>query len=222
MAGALSDFAAGTRGLVRVWANTSSITQFLADDLAAFMLANPAIRIALEEQDSGDIVAALRENRADLGIFAAGTPCDGLQSFDYREDDLALVTPRSHPLAGRKQVSFADAVEFDFVSLPPGTSLAAQLLEESQRLGKPLRLRIQVRSFEAVCRMVASGLGVGVLPRIAAQGHVSSLPGAGLALVPLQDEWAHRRLLVGVRDPDALTSSARLLMTHLLGNPAAL
>jgi DNA-binding transcriptional LysR family regulator len=70
--------------------------------------------------------------------------------------------------------------------------------------------------------MVASGLGVGVLPRIAAQAHVSSLPGAGLALVPLEDEWAHRRLLVGVRDPDALTSSARLLMTHLLGNPAAL
>ncbi|AMP37963.1 MULTISPECIES: LysR family transcriptional regulator [Ralstonia solanacearum species complex] len=222
MAGALSDFAAGTRGLVRVWANTSSITQFLADDLAAFMLANPAIRIALEEQDSGDIVAALRENRADLGIFAAGTPCEGLQSFDYREDDLALVTPRGHPLAGRKQVRFAEAVDFDFVSLPPGTSLAAQLLEESQRLGKPLRLRIQVRSFEAVCRMVASGLGVGVLPRIAAQAHVASLPGAGLALVPLDDDWAHRRLLVGVRDPDALTSSARLLMTHLLGNPAAL
>jgi DNA-binding transcriptional LysR family regulator len=119
-------------------------------------------------------------------------------------------------------VRFAEAVDFDFVSLPPGTSLAAQLLDESQRLAKPLRLRIQVRSFEAVCRMVASGLGVGVLPRIAAQAHVSSLPGAGLALVPLEDEWAHRRLLVGVRDPDALTSSARLLMTHLLGNPAAL
>lgn len=118
MAGALSDFAAGTRGLVRVWANTSSITQFLADDLAAFMLANPAIRIALEEQDSGDIVAALRENRADLGIFAAGTPCEGLQSFDYREDDLALVTPRGHPLAGRKQARFAEAADFDFVSLP--------------------------------------------------------------------------------------------------------
>jgi DNA-binding transcriptional LysR family regulator len=133
-----------------------------------------------------------------------------------------MVTPRGHPLAARKQVHFADALDFDFVSLPPGTSLAAQLVDESLRLGKPLRLRIQVRSFEAVCRMVASGLGVGVLPRIAAQSHVSSLPGAGLALVALQDEWAHRRLLVGVRDPEALTSSARLLMTHLLGNSAVL
>ncbi|MGO4611188.1 LysR substrate-binding domain-containing protein, partial [Variovorax sp. 2RAF20] len=74
MAGVMSDYASGVRGQVRVCANTSAITQFLPDDLAAFMRQHPTIRIELEEQNSGEIVAALVENRADVGIFADRTP----------------------------------------------------------------------------------------------------------------------------------------------------
>jgi len=217
MAGVMSDYASGVRGQVRVCANTSAITQFLPDDLSSFMRLHPTIRIELEELNSGEIVAAVMENRADIGVFADRTPCAGLVTVEYRQDELVMITPPGHPLADRGPVRYADTLEYDFVSLPQVTSLAARLLEESSRLDRPFRLRIQVRSFDAMCRMVMAGLGVGILPRIAAEPHVKSM---GLSLVALQDGWARRSLLVGMRDPAGLTVSGRLLVSHLCGDRA--
>jgi DNA-binding transcriptional LysR family regulator len=212
MAGTLSDFAQGVRGQVRIAANTSSITQFLPEDLAAFMETHPAVRIELEEMNSGDIVNAVQENRADIGIFADRTPARGVHTLPYRDDELVLIVPRRHPLATRSTVWFKDTLEYDYVGLPPTTSLADRLREEAERIGKDIRLRIQVRSFDGICRMVVATGGVGVLPRVAAEPHARSMQ---LQLIPLHDEWAQRRLLLGVRDREALTLAARLLLTHL-------
>jgi len=217
MAGTLSDFAQGVRGQVRIAANTSSLTQFLPDDLAAFMDAHPAVRIDLEEQNSADIVTAVLENRADIGVFADRTPAQGLLTVPYRLDELVLIAPQRHPLAGLPRVAFADTLDYAYVSLPPSTSLASRLHEESVRLGKAMRLRIQVRSFDAICRMVVATGGVGILPRIAAEPHARSM---SIRLIPLTDDWARRRLLLGVRDADTLTVAARLLLAHLRSDAA--
>ena len=214
MAGTLSDFAQGVRGQVRIAANTSSLTQFLPEDLAAFMEAHPAVRIDLEEQNSNDIVTAVQENRADIGIFADRTPAPGLVTTSYRRDELVLIVPQRHPLAGEARVAFADTLAYDYVGLPPATSLATRLAEESGRLGRTMQLRIQVRSFDAICRMVAATGGVGILPRLAAEPHARSMP---IRLIALTDDWASRRLLLGVRDADALPVPARLLLAHLRG-----
>lgn len=212
LAGSLSDYAHGLRGQVRIAANTSSLTQFFPEDLALFMEREPGVRIDLEEQNSADIVQALRDNRADLGIFADRTPCAGLETFPYRLDELVLVAPPSHPLAKRNCISFVDTIQHDYVGLPPATSLALRLQEESARLERTMRLRIQVRSFDAICRMVAATGMIGILPRQAATPHASSMR---LKLIGLSDDWARRSLLLGVRDSKALTPAARQVLDHL-------
>jgi DNA-binding transcriptional LysR family regulator len=208
----LSDYASGSFGVVRLWANISAVTQFLPGDLAAFAAANPGIRIEFEEQNSGDVVLALLDGRADLGIFADRTPSLGLQVMDYREDRLAIVVPGGHALARRRSVRFEELVEYDFVSLPKATSLAKRLQTESEALGRTLKLRIQVRSFDAVCLMVAAGLGVTVLPRDAVKAIARSLD---LSLVRLAEPWAERHLLIGLRDLNAAPKPVRLLLRHL-------
>ncbi|MDX3905684.1 MAG: LysR family transcriptional regulator [Pigmentiphaga sp.] len=217
MAGMMSDYATGARGQVRIAANTSSITQFLPEDLAGFMARHPGIRVELEEQNSSAIVASIAENRADVGIFADRTPAPGLVTYPYREDELVLIVPRAHSLAARGVVSFRDTLDYEYVSLPDATSLASRMLEESSRLDHPLKLRIQVRSFDGICRMVATGMGIGILPRIAAAPHAQSMD---LVLVALDDPWARRSLLLGVRSPEALTAPARLLAAHLCADMA--
>lgn len=212
MAGSLSDYAHGLRGQVRIAANTSSLTQFLPEDLAVFMERHPGVRIDLEEQNSADIVQAVRDNRADVGIFADRTPCAGLETFPYRLDELVLVAPPKHPLAERQCVSFVDTIHHDYVGLPPATSLALRLQEESARLERTIRLRIQVRSFDAICRMVAATRMIGILPRQAAAPHAHSMR---LKLIALSDDWARRWLLLGVRDSHALTAAARQVLDHL-------
>jgi DNA-binding transcriptional LysR family regulator len=213
LAAELSDHARGIVGIVRLWAITSAVTQFLPGDLAAFVAQHPGIRIELHEGDSRDVVLALLDGRADVGLFAERTPAPGLQAEHYRSDRLVLVVPAGHPLAARGHMPFADATEYDFVSLSQGTSLAQRLALETQQQGKSLRLRIHVRSFDAMCQMVAAGLGIAVLPDAAVQPHLRSM---GLARIELDDAWVDRELLLAVRDLAALTRPARLLREHLL------
>jgi DNA-binding transcriptional LysR family regulator len=216
LAAELADHASGIVGVVRLWANTSAITQFLPRDIAAFAKATPGIRIELEELNSNEVVLAVLEGRADVGIFADRTPALGLHLMNYREDQLVLVVPAGHALARKRALHFDEALEYDFVSLSQGTSLARRLQAETEAMGRRLKLRIHVRSFDAMCQMVAAGLGVAVLPREAVHALVRSL---NLRQIPLKDAWARRQLLIGVRDPDELPRHARALVEHLCKAP---
>lgn len=218
MAGVMSDYASGIRGQVRVWANTSAITQFLPDDLHRFLSSHTGIRIDIEERNSGDIVSGLRENRTDIGIFAEPTPTEGIAVFSYRKQKLGLVVPLSHSLADRRSVSLSDVLDYDFVSLSEATSLTERLHAECSRLQKPLKLRTQVRSFDAVCRMVKAGMGIGVVP-LSPLAQVRSL---GLRVLPVEEKWAERNLLLGVRDVRALAMPVRLLASELSPSAAEL
>ena len=192
------------------------MTQFLPADVSSFVRANPGIRIELEEEDSSEVVLAVLDGRADFGIFADRTPAFGLHQMNYREDLLVLVVPQGHPLGRRRTVRFEEAIEYDFVSLPKGTSLAKRLQAETNALGRNLKMRLQVRSFDAMCQMVAAGLGVAVLPREAIQPHLRSM---NLRQIELQDAWASRRLLIGLRDASAVPRHVRLLIDHLCEAP---
>ncbi len=216
LAADLSDYAAGLVGSVRLWANTSAVTQFLPLDISSFVEANPGVRIELEEEDSSAVVLAVLDGRADVGIFADRTPALGLHVVRYRDDRLVLVVPSGHALARRRNVHFAEAVEYDFVCLSKGTSLAQRLQSETEALGRSLKIRIQVRSFDAMCRMVAAGMGVAILPELAVQPHVRSM---NLRQIALGDDWASRHLLIGLRDANAVPRHVRLLIDHLRRAP---
>lgn len=220
LAADLSDHASGIVGVVRLVANTSAVTQFLPADLARFAAAHAGIRIEMEELNSRETVLAVVDGRADIGIFAERTPALGLQTLHYRRDRLVLVVPAAHALAaraGEAPIPFAELTDLDFVSLPQGTSLAQRLASETAALGRRLRVRIHVRSFDAMCQMVAAGLGVAVLPEAAVRPYLRAM---GLAQIAIADPWVERELLLGVRDLKALSRPVRLFLDHLVA-PAA-
>jgi DNA-binding transcriptional LysR family regulator len=214
LAADLSDHASGLVGVVRLFANTSAVTQFLPKDLAGFARSNPGIRIELEELNSDEIVMAVLDGRADVGVFAERTPSYGLHLMPYRSDRLVMVVPRGHALARRKSIRFEEAMDCDFVSLMQGTSITRLLQGETEALGRRLKVRIQVRSFDAMCHMVAAGMGVAVLPGDAVRPHLRSM---NLREIVLEDDWTQRRLLIGLRDPNAVPRHVRLLIDHLCG-----
>jgi DNA-binding transcriptional LysR family regulator len=132
-------------------------------------------------------------NPTTLRVWSAS--CAGGPTPNYRQDRLVLVVPRGHALARRRAVRFEEAVEYDFVCLSKGTSLARRLQSETEALGRRLKIRIQVRSFDAMRQMVAAGMGVAILPGDAIQPHLRSM---NLRQISLEDAWASRRLLVAV------------------------
>ena len=208
----LSEFSQGVKGHVRIHANTSAVIEFLPEDLSVFARRHPEVKIDLEERVSSDTLRALREGLTDIGIFAGHMPAEDLQVFAYREDRLVLVTPREHPLAARERIALGEATSFDFIGLQQDASLHALLQQSAQQMGTPLRLRIQVRSFEAICRMIHTGMGVGVLPEQEVRNY---LPALDVAIVPLSDPWARRELKIGVRNLDSLSVTARQMLEYL-------
>jgi DNA-binding transcriptional LysR family regulator len=165
------------------------------------------VQIDLEEQVSEQVVLALREGRADVGVFVAGPPTDGLEVHAFRQDELVLILPREHALAGKTPLAFVDALEESWISLNPGAALLQQQQSAAMAAGRPLKLRMQVRSFDAVGHMVASGLGIALLPKAAALPIVRAMK---LSWRPLQDAWAHRTLQVAVRkEADSVVTGFR-------------
>ena len=208
----LSEYGEGVRGHVRIHSNTSAIIAFLPQDLSAFSRLYPEIKIDLQERVSSEIIAAVRDGLTDIGIFAGHVAAPDLQQLSYRQDRLVLMTPIDHPLAGRERIAFNEALAFDFIGLQQDASLQSLLNEQANLAGKTLRMRIQVRSFDAICRMIHHGMGVGVLPE---QTIYRDLGDLQLKSIPLSDPWAQRELVIGMRRYASLHVTARHLVDHL-------
>ena len=185
----MRDYGTGVRGHVRVVANISAITQFLPAELQSFLAQHPQVDVRLQEQISSAIAHSVAENAADVGILNEGSYGERVTLLPYHTDELVLVVPTGHALVRRKSVRLADALPFDFVGAHPGSAINNQLTRAAAEAGLPLRLRMQVTSYDALCLMVNAGLGVGVLPLEAIAPQLAHLP---LSAVPLSDAWAQR------------------------------
>lgn len=207
----MEDYAAGTRGSVRVLANISAMTQFLPQALKSFSDKYPLIQVHLEEKVSSAIVRAVAENVADIGLYTHFPHENEIEVHSYWNDELVVVLPSEHALAQKKSILFTEALEHDFVGLHVGSSMHFQMTEAASKLGKALKLRIQVRSYDAQCLMIEAGLGIGILPAASMRAY----SGIAVQTVPLDEAWAHRELDMCVRSYASLPPAARLFFDHL-------
>ena len=208
----LGAFAGGASGEVRLLANTNALTEFLPEALSAFLAAHPQVSVDLEERLSDEIVGLVAEGVADIGIVAGTVNVGALATYPFRSDRFVVVTAVGHPLAAQSQVSFAQVLDYDFVGLERSSSLQRFLTGKAVREGQPLRLRVQLRSFDAVCRLVECGVGVGVVPQTTAARAVKTM---ALNVIDLTDDWAIRDLTIVVRAIGELRPSARQLVESL-------
>jgi DNA-binding transcriptional LysR family regulator len=208
----LSAFAGGLSGEVRLLANTNALTEFLPEALSSFLAAHPHVSVDLEERLSDEIVGLIAEGVGDVGIVAGTVDVGALQTFPFRSDRFVVVAAPGHPLARRSRVNFAEVLAFDVVGLERSSSLQRFLVAKAAREGRPLKARVQLRSFDAVCRLVEAGVGVGVVPQTTARRAAKTM---SLAVIDLADDWALRELTIVVRTEDELRPYARELVESL-------
>jgi DNA-binding transcriptional LysR family regulator len=208
----LSAFAGGLSGEVRLLANTNALTEFLPEALSSFLAAHPHVSVDLEERLSDEIVGLIAEGVGDVGIVAGTVEVGALETYPFRQDRFVVVAGMGHPLAARTRVSFAEVLAYDFVGLERSASLQRFLTAKAAREGRPLKLRVQLRSFDAVCRMVEAGVGVGVVPQTTARRAAMTMK---LAVIDLADDWALRELTIVVRAEADLRPYARELVDAL-------
>jgi DNA-binding transcriptional LysR family regulator len=208
----LGAYAGGHAGQVKLLSNTNALTEFLPEALSAFLTTHPQVSIDLEERLSDEIVSLIAEGVADVGIVAGTVDTGRLETFPFRSDRFVLVVARGHALAKQAEVGFADVLGHDFVGLDRASALQRFLADKASRIGQPLKLRVQLRSFDAVCRMVECDVGLGIVPETTARRAAKTM---AIAIVGLKDEWARRNLTICVRILADLAPYARQLVEHL-------
>ena len=208
----LSAYAGGLAGQIRVLSNTNALTEFLPEALSSFLAAHPRISVDLEERLSDEIVGLIAEGVADIGIVAATVDASTLATFPFRKDKFVLVVARDHALARRRKIAFAQVLQHDFVGLDRSSALQRFLADKAAKRGRPLRLRVQLRSFDSVCRLVECHVGIGIVPETTARRVARTM---AIAVVPLTDAWAERELTICVRSLEALPIYAQQLVQHL-------
>jgi DNA-binding transcriptional LysR family regulator len=214
----LGAYAGGAAGQIRVLSNTNALTEFLPEALSSFLATHPNVSVDLQERLSDEIVGLIAEGTADIGIVAGTVDVSALETYPFRRDRFVLVVAREHPLARRSKISFAQVLDYDFVGLDRASALQRFLAEKAAPSGRALRLRVQLRSFDAVCRLVECNVGIGIVPETTAHRVARTM---AIAVVALTDAWAMRQLTICIRRLAELPPYARQLVEHLRAGAAA-
>ncbi len=207
--GDLRQYAHGLRAHVRIFANTTAVSDFLPEILADFLALHPDVDVDLQERLNSDIARAVRDGTTDIGIVAGFVESEGLSAMHFSTDRLVLVVPARHRLARRKRIAFADTLDEDHVGMHEGSTLHGFLSEVVKGAGRSYRQRIRLHGFDAMCRMIEAGVGVGIVPESAAVRHAKTM---AIVAVPLSDAWAVRERHVLTRAGMQLPVAARLLV----------
>ncbi|MDY7547003.1 LysR substrate-binding domain-containing protein [Glaciimonas sp. CA11.2] len=208
----LQQYNNGIKGHIRIFANTTAVTEFMPEVLGAFLTKYPHVNISLEERLNQGILQGILEGTADIGIVAGPVHNQGLEIINFSTDRLVLVTAVNHPLAVTGNITFADTIPYEQIGLYEGSSLQHFLHQIVSESGKTLRLRIKVRSFEAMCRMVETNVGIAVMPQSAAQRHSHTMQ---LSIIELDEPWALRERSIVVQKLDILPVYARELVNFI-------
>ncbi|WP_234266831.1 LysR family transcriptional regulator [Hydrogenophaga sp. NFH-34] len=188
----MSRFADGLRGTLKLYGNTSAVTQVLPPLLGDFLTRHRAIDLDLQDMPSEAVLEALRRGACDVGIVASHVDTQGLPSHRWVDDDLVALLPGRQRSA--KALSLHQLLERPWVGLPEDSGLSRFLAQQARRGGRLPHYRVRVGSLEAVVELVAAGAGVAILPQRAVLR--SPHTATHLRVQPLQDAWARRHLCV--------------------------
>ncbi|MGK9048705.1 LysR family transcriptional regulator [Stutzerimonas chloritidismutans] len=208
----LGEYGAGIKGHIRLHAITSALAQQLTLDIAGFLETYPQVRFDIEERSGAAVVRAVSDGRADLGIVGEHTPALGLETALYRADEMVIAVAENHPLASRKSIAFAEALTYEFIAPHPESSVHRLLTEQARLLGGEIKQRIRVSSFDSLCRMVSTNLGIGFIPRGVLRPYLRQFR---LRALTLDERWADRSLFMVARSFEALDPTTRAFADHL-------
>lgn len=213
----LEPYVSREAGTLRIVTNYGAAINFLADGLAAFLKKHPDVTVSHHRCSSREVVEAVAEDRADIGIGAYVGEYPGIEFLDYRRDDLVLVVSVDHPFATRSEIDFADCLNEDFVYLGERVEMQQFVHERARELGYKIVPKVRVSNQPILLQMVAAGVGIGVASRAAFE----ALPNARVRAVKLTNPWARRNIRIAIpMQKERQNRWAQTLITELINETA--
>lgn len=130
----------------------------------------PRLTLMLYEYQTAPMLERLRAGEIDAGVLALPVDLDGLDALPLYDEPFVLVAPAEHRLAKGGPVRTADLSGETVLLLEDGHCLRDQALEFCSRVGMSEKQDFRATSLETLRQMVASGVGVTLLPELATRG----------------------------------------------------
>lgn len=216
---AMLPFAEGLSSSMTLWCNSSAQSEYLPVLLPRYLVENPNTQIELHEAESKDIIAAIEQGSAQLGLISGFFKSDHLQTLEFAEDPLVLICPPQHELAAQPAVQPMKILNYPFVGLMQYHSLQQSIEAQAKLFGCEIQYRLRLPNFAAIAQVVANGVGIAIMPKRAAQ-RLRTL--YAFTQVELIGEWANRKLLLAARNFDDLPVSYQHFSQFLISQKSVL
>lgn len=216
---AMLPFAEGLSSSMTLWCNSSAQSEYLPVLLPRYLVENPNTQIELHEAESKDIIAAIEQGSAQLGLISGFFKSDHLQTLEFAEDPLVLICPPQHELAAQPAIQPMKILHYPFVGLMQYHSLQQSIEAQARLFGCEIQYRLRLPNFAAIAQVVANGVGIAIMPKRAAQ-RLRTL--YAFSQVELIGEWANRKLLLTARNFDDLPVSYQHFSQFLISQKSVL
>ena len=184
---AMADLRAVAGGKLVIGASTTIGTYLLPGVLAEFWRRHPKVELRVEIENTEQVHRRLAGHELDVGLTEGFVEEEELEAEVFHRDRLVVIAPPSHPLAGKPRVSLRAVQQEPFIFREPGSGTRAVEERALARRDLPVRVAMALGGTEAIKRVVAEGVGLAIVSRLAvraecAAGTLAVLPVAGLRL----------------------------------------
>jgi DNA-binding transcriptional LysR family regulator len=210
---AMAVFSEGQHSNISLWCNSSAQSEYLPLLLPKYLVNNPNIQIDLKEAESNDIIAALTNGTAKLGLISSFFAAPQLQTLEFSDDPLVLICPEQHDLSTGKALKLGDCLNYPFVGLMQYHSLQQSIEAQARLLHCEIQYRLRLPNFAAIAQVVANGVGIAIMPQRAAQ-RLAKL--YAFKQIQLTGDWANRKLLLAAKNFNELSAAYQHFSQFLL------
>jgi len=173
----------------------------------------PSLRLQMREDLTSRLVDALRMRTLDAAIIALPYEASGISTAPIAEDEFLVLTPDDHPLSKRNDLSPQHLKGEDLLLLEDGHCLRDHALSACKLAPSRRSAEVGATSLHTLVQMVAGGMGVTLLPKIAAEGGATA--GAHVTLRPFAEPVVGRSIGVAWREGGPREEEAKLLAAAL-------
>ena len=179
------------RGTLRVGASTTVGIYLLPAALGAFKKLHPGLVISLEIGTRARVQDQVLRNELDLAVVGPALKDPELAIIPFLSDELAVVAPAGHALAGRRGLTLKDLADQPFIMREAASGSRLSLEKAARKAGAKLRVAMELGSNGAIKHAVESGLGLAVISRYATALEFSSgrLVELDVRGFPIRRDW---------------------------------
>lgn len=208
----LRQYSQGLRGHINLLCNASAQMEFLPLRISAYLRQQPNMSVSVKEMPSSDIVSAIKNKIANLGIIADSCDFSGLETRSFCYDELIVLVHTNSLWAQLEETSFLQIINTEFIGLSEDNPLQKHIDSHAKQQGKRLKYRVRMPNLDAVMQVVNDGVGIAIIPKHAAQRFNTPT----MKMLTLAESWAQRKLVICARDFSQLADNTSEFIDFLI------